>query len=269
MKTSLSNITPFICLAMSIILSACGAGAEAAAPTATVTNTPVPATFTPTVTITPTRTPRPTATPDIAATQQYENFVALVQRIYDTGQISTMDGTYVKLDDFSDELAMGYGYRWQPTGVDAKDFILRAEFDWSVANQKNFSGCGFMFRQESGQYYYLIVLDALNGILLSYTKWGISASSGANDVVNDTVTAAKKDKLPDMGSNPYYATFTLVVSDNVAYTYVNGNFFTEHRLKNDWLTDSGPLSSLILTGSATDYGTRCKITNAEAWIIDP
>lgn len=269
MKTDLSKSVLFICLTLSIVLSACGAGAPAATPTASVTHTPIPPTFTPTVTQMPTRTPRPTATPNLTATQQYENFVALVQRIYNAGQISTMDGTYIKLDDFSDELAMSYGYRWKPTGVDAKDFILSADFDWSVANQKNFSGCGFVFRQESAQYYYLIALDAINGIFLSYTKWGISASSGANDVVNYTITAAKKNKFPDMGSNPYHAVFTLAVSDNVAYTYVNGNFFTEHRLKSDWLTDSGPLSSMILTGSATEYGTRCKITNAEAWIIDP
>jgi len=254
---------------MMLVLSACGVATPAATPTATVTNTPIPPTFTPTATVTPTRTPRPTATPDVEATQHYENFVAFVQRIYDAGQISTMDGTYVKLDDFSDELAMGYGYRWESTGVEAKDFILKADFDWSVANQKNFSGCGYVFRQESGQYYYLIALDAINGVFLSYTKWGISAASGANDVVNYPVTAAKKNKFPKMGSNPYHAAFTLVVSDNVAYTYVNGDFFTEHRLKNDWLTDSGPLSSMVLTGSATDYGTRCKITNAEVWIIDP
>jgi hypothetical protein len=269
MKTALSRTVPLFCMILSLILSACAAGAPAATPTPADTKTPFPPTFTPTATSTPTRTPKPTATPNLAATQQYENFVALVQRIYDAGQISTMDGTYNKLDDFSDELAMSYGYRWKPTGVNAKDFILRADFDWSVANQKNFSGCGFVFRQESAQYYYLIALDAINGIFLSYTKWGISASSGANDVVNYTVTAAKKNKFPDMGSNPYHAAFTLVVSDNVAYTYVNGNFFTEHRLKSNWLTDSGPLSSLILTGSATDYGTRCKISNAEAWIIDP
>lgn len=269
MKTKLTKTILFICLRLSLVLSACGAAAPAATPTATVTNTPVPPTVTPTVTQTPTRTPKPTATPNIAVTQQYENFVALVQKIYDAGQISTMDGTYVKLDDFSDELAMGYGYRWTPTGVDAKNFIVKADFDWSVANQKNFSGCGYVFRQESGQYYYLIALDAINGVFLSYTKWGVSAASGANDVVNYPVTAAKKNKFPVMGSNPYHAAFTLVVSDNVAYTYVNGDFFTEHRLKSDWLTDSGPLSSLVLTGSATDYGTRCKITNAEAWIIDP
>ncbi len=268
MKTNLSKTVLFICIGLTLILSACGVSAPEATPTSTVTNTPIPPTFTPTVTLTPTKTPKPTATPNLIATQQYEDFMALVESIHAAGQISTLDGTYKRLDDYSDELAMGYGYSWNPTSVSAKNFIARAEFDWEVANQKNYSGCGYMFRQQSNQYYYLITLDAINGIFLSYTRDGLSAAGGSG-VVNYTIAASKKTKLPDVGSNPYHALFTLVVNDNVAYSYVNGKLFTEHRLKNDWLTDSGPLSSLVLTGSATDYGTRCKITNAEAWIIKP
>jgi hypothetical protein len=76
-------------------------------------------------------------------------------------------------------------------------------------------------------------------------------------------------RKPDMGSNPYHAQFTLIVTDTTAYTYVNENFFTEHTLPANDLTQSGSLYSLILTGSDTDYGTRCKITNAELWIIEP
>jgi len=260
-----------IAFALILFLPACASvpSVPTATPTraATNTNTPEP-TATATQTATPTITPSPTATPNLTATQQYDDFIALVQEIHDAGQISSTEGTYHKLDDFSDQLAMGYGYRWSPTGLSARNFIIRAEFDWEVANQKNYSGCGYVFRQESDQYYYLISLDAINGIFLSYTKDGIT-SSGAGGVVNYTIAAAQKKKFPDMGTNPYHALFTLIVNDNIAYTYVNGDFFTEHRLKNDWLTDSGPLSALILTGSGTDFGTRCKITNAEAWIITP
>ena len=257
--------------ALVFFVSACGSAASqptsSPVPTKAPTDTPEP-TATATQTATPTITPSPTVTPNLTATQQYEDFMALVQEFYDAGQISTTEGTYQKLDDYSDQLAMGYGYRWDPTGISAKNFIIRADFDWEVANQKNYSGCGYVFRQKSDQYYYLMSLDAINGIFLSYTKDGIN-SSGASDVVNYTLAAAQKKKFPDMGSNPYHAVFTLIVNDNVAYTYVNGNFFTEHRLKNDWLTDAGPLSSMILTGSGTDFGTRCKITNAEAWVISP
>jgi len=267
MKTNLHKSVLFFGIMLSLMIAACGASAPMETPTPTITRTLAP-TFTPTVTLTPTNTPTPTATPNLTATQQYNDFMALVQTIHEAGQISTTEGTYHRLDDFSDQLAMSYGYRWSPTGVSARSFIVRAEFDWEVANQKNYSGCGYVFRQKSDQYYYLISLDAINGTFLSYTKDGIT-SSGASGVVNYALAAAKKTKLPDMGANPYHAEFTLIVNDKVAYTYVDGNFFTEHRLKNDWLVDSGPLSALILTGSGTDYGTRCKISNAEIWVIEP
>lgn len=252
-----------VCMGIILILTACGVNAPAATPTlantATATNTPTP-TLTPTATLTPTKTPKPTITPNLAATQQYEDFFAVVQKVYDAGQISTLDGRYSNLDDYSDELAMGYGYSWNPTGRSAKNFIIRADFDWEVANQKNYSGCGYMFRADQyAVYYYIIALDGLNGVLLSYK--GIDGNHPAQLI--------KKMDMPDMGSNPYQAQFTLVVTDTAAYTYVNGNFLTEHRLKSNWLTESGSLSSLVLTGSDTDYGTRCKITNAELWVIEP
>jgi len=261
MKTNLSNSTMIVCMALILILSACSTIAPAptitALPSATATNTELP-TFTPTVTLTPTKTPTPTATPNLTATQQYNDFIAMVQKIHAAGQISTLDGTYSKLDDYSDELAMSYGYSWEETGMSAKSFIIRADFDWEVANQKNYSGCGYMFRQ-AGQYYYIVTLDGLNGILLSYT-----GSDG-----HYPASLIQKMSMPDVGSNPYHAQFTLVVTDTAAYTYVNGNFLTEHKLQRNWLTESGPLSSLVLTGSDTDYGTRCKIANAELWVIEP
>lgn len=264
MKTRLSKIPLSVCLLLSILLSACGAAETPAPPAATATATTIPSTltptFTPTITLTPTKTPTPTITPDIAATEQYNDFLAVVQEIYDAGQISTLDGEYVRLDDYSDELAMSYGYSWLPTGVNAKSFIIRADFDWEVANQKNYSGCGYMFRADPyAVYHYIIALDGLNGVLLSYK--GIDGNHPAQLI--------QKMDLPDMGSNPYQAQFTLVVTDTAAYTYVNGNLLTEHRLKSNWLTESGSIAPLVLTGSDKDYGTRCKITNAELWVIEP
>jgi len=268
MKPNLSKIALFVCLPLSVILSACGAGAPPASPTAIDTNTPVPtntSTIVPTVTLTPTKTSTPTATPNLAATQQYENFISLVHKSYEAGQITATEGDYQKLDDFSDELAMTYGYQWTPTGLDSKDFIIRADFDWEVANQKNYSGCGYIFRQESDSHYYITALDALNGVFFSYTQSG-SVSGGPATVLNFTVPAAKRSKLPDMGQNPYHVTFTLIVNEFKAYTYINDEFFSEHNLKHDTLTDPGPLSFMVLTGSATDFGTRCKISNVEFWV---
>lgn len=266
------NRLSFLVVALfAVLVNGCASATIAptnTAPPPTSTVPPPTFTLTPTITLTPTKTSTPTATPNLAATQQYEDFIAMVQKIYDAGQISTLDGQYIKLDDYSDELAMKFGYRWLPTDINAKSFIIRADFDWDVANQKNYSGCGFMFRQnpEQTDLYYMIALDGVNGVLLSYTELSGGISGYAE---NFTAQLIKKNSKPDMGSNPYHAQFVLIVTDTSAYTYINGNFFTEHRLQSEYLTASGPLSYLVLTGSDKDYGTRCKITNAELWVIEP
>jgi len=249
-------------------LQACGSvpqiiqGTPTYTPTLTLTPTP---SLTATSTPVPTDTPQPTITPNLAATQQYESFLELVQKAFDEGQISTVEGSYKNLGDFSDELAMKYGFRWTRTGVRAKNFIVRAEFDWEVANLKNFSGCGFLFRETNSESYYLIALDALNGPLLAYPKYGVGLSGPTTQHVS--VPAVKKAELPDLGSNPYHAIFTFIVNDRAIYIYVNENFHSEYQLRSNALTDAGQLSFMVITGSEKDFGTRCKITNAEAWVI--
>ncbi len=133
----------FVIILLGINLQACGSiqqmiqGTPTFTPTFTPTITLTPSlTPTATLTLTPIITPSPTITPNLTATQQYENFISLVQKFHEAGQITTTEGDYQKLDDFSDELAMTYGYQWTPTGLDSKDFIIRADFAWEVANQK-------------------------------------------------------------------------------------------------------------------------------------
>ena len=108
MKNKYFHLVLMIAIVLVLFLSACTSAPSVptATPTQAATNTPEP---TATKTSTPTITPSPTATPNLTATQQYDDFIALVQKIHDAGQISSTDGTYHKLDDFSDQLAMGYG----------------------------------------------------------------------------------------------------------------------------------------------------------------
>jgi len=35
------------------------------------------------------------------------------------------------------------------------------------------------------------------------------------------------------------------------------------------ITDSGLLSGAVLSATSEGYGTRCNMTNIQAWIIDP
>ena len=82
MKT-LTKSSLIVCVVVSLILTACGASTPVATPTASATNTSIPPTFTPTITLTPTETPIPTATPNLAATQQYEDFFPIVQKLFE------------------------------------------------------------------------------------------------------------------------------------------------------------------------------------------
>jgi hypothetical protein len=223
MKTKLSQSVLMICIALALVLSACGATAPAATPTvpATVTNTAtLTPTLTPTVTSTPTRTPKPTTTPNLAATQQYEDFFAVVEKIHDAGQISTTEGKYVALDDYQDEVANKLSYSWAATGVKAKNFIVRAHFMWSSAiKTTNLSGCGFLFRIQPNKDHYLIVLDAFGGV-----KLASSTDRGTYSMGSPSKGDTNKS---DFGPGPYQATFTLVVNDLKTYVYVNDAYYGE------------------------------------------
>ena len=264
MKTKLSQSVLMICIALALVLSACGASAPAATPTvpATATNTATPTpTLTPTVTSTPTRTPKPTATPNLAATQQYEDFYAVVQKIHDAGQIPTTEGKYVELDDYLDEAAGKLSYSWAVQDVKAKNFIVRAHFMWSSAvKTTNLSGCGFLFRIQPNKDHYLIVLDAFGGV-----KLASSTDRGTYSMGSPSKGDTNKS---DFGSGPYQATFTLAVNDLKSYVYVNDDYYGEYKLLDYRITDSGPLASAVLSATDAGYGTRCTMTQVQAWVIE-
>jgi len=265
MKTKLSKIALFVFMALTLILSACGASAPAATPTvpatATVTATIAP-TFTPTVTFTPTRTPKPTATPNLAATQQYEDFFAVVQKIHDAGQISTTEGKFVELDDYGDDLASKLSYSWGDTSVSARNFIVQADFEWSTAiKTTNLSGCGFVYRIQPNKDHYLILLDSYAGIKL--------ASSTDRGTYSMGSPSKGDQKLADYGSGPYHAKFTMVVNDLKNYVYVDDVYYGEYDLLEFRITESGPFAGALLSATESGYGTHCAITNIRAWIIDP
>ena len=75
--------------------------------------------------------------------------------------------------------------------------------------------------------------------------------------------------LPDFGSGPYHATFTLIVNEPKTYVYVNDVYYGEYKLLDYRITDSGPLGTAVLSAASEGYGTRCKMTNVRAWVIDP
>ena len=247
--------------ALILFISACGTMPATPTSTSTSLSTGTPRS-TSTNTSIPSRTPSPTITPDLAATQQYSDFLTLLRKYHDAGQISTTEGKYVELDDYEHALATKLSYEWTETGVTAKNFIVRADFEWTNAvNTINISGCGFVFRSQPNGDHYLMILDAASGVKL--------ASSTDRGTYSMGSPQNGDQKISDFGSGPYQANLTMIVNGLKTYIYLNDIYQGEYQLLDYRITESGSLANAVLSGTSEGYGTRCKMTNVRAWIIDP
>lgn len=169
-----------------------------------------------------------------------------------------MDGSYVQLDDFQDQLANKLSYTWGDTSVRAKNFIVQADFEWSTGvNTTDLSGCGFVYRMQSNKDHYLILLDSYAGVKLASSTDRGTYSMGS---------PSKGDrKTGSYGSNPFRATFVMVVYDLKTYVYVDDVYYGEYTLLDYRITESGPFAGAMLSAASV---TSCSITNIQAWIIE-
>lgn len=245
----------------SLLLSSCAA---AATPQPTPTNTPLPPTVTPkpTVTATPTSTPKPTVTltptitPNATATQRAADFTAKVNEYHDAGYISTTDGIYLPIPDFTRAVAKINYYIWYPTGLSPTDFVMKSDVAWdSASSAADSSGCGFVFRtQENGDDYMLFV--SLKGFVeMSY------------------FLAEKSSYAKSMGRGNYgkasqsgKATITLIAEGNKFQVLVNDKLIKVFTGFEGKLT-SGGLAYTVVSGTNKSFGTQCKFTNTELWTI--
>ena len=60
----------------------------------------------------------------------------------------------------------------------------------------------------------------------------------------------------------------MVVNDLKTYVYVNDVYYGEYKLLDYRITESGPFAGAVLSATREGYGTRCTITNLQAWIMD-
>lgn len=218
-------------------------------PTATLTPTlTATPTLTPTSTPTPTFTPTSTATLDLAATQQYEVFFPLVQEYYAAKYISSTEGTYYRLDDYSDSLAKQGYYHWTTLGMHVRNFVLRSHVKMSTANEMSPStGCGLAFRA-MGSY-----TDAV------YVKQGGSVFY----LTNNTIWYKQY-----YGTFPNPAEFELVVIANETRirVYVDGK---QALVYGTFIgTYAGDLGFTVASGS-NENESRCDFTNNELWVVKP
>ena len=220
-------------------------------PTATATKA-----ATPTNTPRPSPTPRPTRTPNLALTQHVEELNAEVQDFYDKGYLTTTDGSFTEVEDFSYDWAQLGWYNWLPLKDSASDFFLSAHFKWDSAfKNSDISGCGFIFDLQPNNDHYAVFLDRAKIFFL----------------ITDHAHGYSKPMSPTRGTGrvkfdyPAEADFTLIVKGAYAYVLVNGEVVGEYTLAQS-RSLQGDLGLTVLSGTNRDYGTHCEMTNLHLWI---
>jgi hypothetical protein len=246
-----------IILVLILVLPACVASQPA--PTATQTSEPtLTATTAPTATQTPrpTATPRPTKTPNLAATERAEELNAEVQEYFEKGYLSTTDGKFRELDDFSYDWAQLGWYRQFPVQDGLSDFFLSGHFKWdSALKNSDIAGCGFVFGVQPNNDHYAVFLDRQKVFFL----------------ITDNTVGFSRPVTPTRGNAtvkfdyPAEADFTLIVKDAYAYVLVDGEVVAEYTLAKS-RSSKGGLGLTVLSGTNKDYGTRCEMTNLHLWI---
>ena len=236
-------------LAILVMASACTPAAQAtpipALPQATDTRPPAP-----TRTERPTSTPRPTITPDVAATQAYEEFSVWVEKLFDQGYISSTEGEFIPLDDYSDSLAQTEYYQWVTyEELHPRNFILQANVKiTNAAPNTTKAGCGFVYGESN------------NPALIIFSQDGnINYYYGIYNRRSNYLDATLFD-------DPDGLLLTLLIDEEAGGL----RFFVNDRMGlylegvGGYTSDIGPA---VLSGTDVDFGTRCDFTDMVLWNI--
>ncbi len=240
-----------ILVMLMLVAQACTGFSGAAAVTPSLTPPP------PTSTLTPSFTPPPTSTRDLAATQVYEDFYSEVQNYQQMGYISSAQGVYVKLPDFSKNWSQINWYRWENTGQTVTDFVLHAHFTWYTASPTpDYSGCGFVFAIQDNHDHYAVFLDR-SRIVFYHEREALGPYSAE-------VGKTKGSGRVDITGDTLEADFALIVNGHTAYVLVDQQFIGEYTLSEDSPLE-GKLAYSVLSGTNNAYGTQCMITKVQLW----
>ena len=177
-----------------------------------------------------------------------------IQKYVDSGYLSVADGTYSELPDFEQSLAKLGSFQWSSfDDLTLSTFVLSAHFKWSSAKENTLlAGCGFVFADATKA----VFLDDKTVTLLTFL-----------------VTSAEVPKSDGSGrvnfKNSDEADFTLIMNNEQkkVFVLVNNEFNVEYDLSG-YDPISGSIGYAMISGTNTDYGTKCEITNARLWEIE-
>ena len=187
-----------------------------------------------------------------ASTAQAQPMFDLVQQLNADGYLSRTNGTYFNLPDFDLSSAQIGEGRMVPTGHSPTSFVIRADASWDSASATAdwwYSGCGFVFREDGVENYYLAYL-------------GLDGRVHFLRNVNNRLTSLGDANYGRVGTPDGQAQIMLVVEDANITFFVNGD---KVHTRQDLSLTSGNLALTLLSGTNTGFGTRCRMVNIGLW----
>ena len=194
-----------------------------------------------------------TSTAVAFATEQAEPIGLIAAQLADEKVITTADGKYIQLPAYENEWAQLGWYQWSLTGYKPKNFILRTDaFFKTASNTADWyvTGCGFVFHID-GDDHYLAYLGMDGYVYLFVVKNGNWGDLGRRyyGLIN----------IPSDEAN-----LMLVVEEGKFFFYVNDRQILKAQ---DTSLTKGDLGLTLLSGTNKDFGTRCKLTNIDLWVL--
>lgn len=184
-----------------------------------------------------------------------QNMKETLDLLYKDGVISSVEGEFIPVDDFSEEIAMINYITWWSFDLEPEDFVIKADVAWNSASDiANWplSGCGFVFSEEDESNFHLAYLS-LDGY--GFLK----------KLVNDKETVIANKKYGDVSIPVGEAEIILAVEGKNAAFYVNGKkVYSQY----DGNIEPGDLALTVLSGTNKGFGTRCEMTNMGIWLLE-
>lgn len=202
------------------------------------------------LTITPTQNKTPV--PSITVNAQAELMKKDMKDLAAQRLVSSSEGTYYRVQDFTGEWAKLSYYHWWPLNRKPTNFAIRADVDWKSAlpiGNPSKSGCGFVFHENGA--------DNLHFSFISMD--GYARNYRVEKKVFSDLKANYVGKFNYPGDS---AKIMLVVDYQWITFFVNGKQIV--RLQDDRLKGGG-LAFAVASGANNDFGTRCTFTNVELW----
>jgi hypothetical protein len=196
-----------------------------------------------------------TAEVEIQATSEADSMYQQVLELEKKGVISSSDGTYTRLEDYTREWAQ---INWASTNlydnIAPTNFVIRANVAWEAdsptPNSFN-TGCGIAFHAtDSGRYFVFLAGDG---------------NVYFENVDTKTYNAFGKAYYGKVSARKDEARVMLAVDRDSMTFYVNEQKIINRTHK---AHPTGALGYTLLSGTNHGFGTRCSITNIELWELD-